>query len=219
MLAIDTATPAVTAGVVELTAAALRPRSAVARRRPQARRAAHAGGPGGLAERRGSRCRDLDAVVTGVGPGPFTGLRVGMVTAAALGDALGMPGARGVLARRHRPRGRHRSRAGNLLVVTDARRREVYWAATTRRPPAHRPRQSRHRPCSRPAPGAGVAAAAAGGAAALSGGRCDPAVARPAAWSLRGVRPARRGGAGPLEPLYLRRPDAVGRVPASGCCA
>ena len=34
---------------------------------------------------------DLDAVVTGLGPGPFTGLRVGVVTAAALADARGLP--------------------------------------------------------------------------------------------------------------------------------
>ena len=34
---------------------------------------------------------DLDAVVVGCGPGPFTGLRVGMATAAAFGHALGVP--------------------------------------------------------------------------------------------------------------------------------
>ena len=66
---------------------------------------------------------DLDAVVVGCGPGPFTGLRVGMATAAAYGHALGIPvygvcslDAIGV------------DTAGEVLVVTDARRREVYWA-------------------------------------------------------------------------------------------
>ena len=66
---------------------------------------------------------DLEAIVVGCGPGPFTGLRVGMATAAAYGHALGLPvhgvcslDAIGIVA------------GGNLLVVTDARRREVYWA-------------------------------------------------------------------------------------------
>ena len=66
---------------------------------------------------------DLDAVVVGCGPGPFTGLRVGMATAAAYGHALNLPvygvcslDAIGVLT------------TGEVLVVTDARRREVYWA-------------------------------------------------------------------------------------------
>src|SRR5689334_9888063 len=39
----------------------------------------------------GAKPRDLGAVVVGVGPGPFTGLRVGLVTAAAMSDALGIP--------------------------------------------------------------------------------------------------------------------------------
>ncbi|MCW2492337.1 MAG: tsaB, partial [Frankiales bacterium] len=34
---------------------------------------------------------DLTAVIAGVGPGPFTGLRVGLVTAAAISDARGIP--------------------------------------------------------------------------------------------------------------------------------
>ena len=62
--------------------------------------------------------------MVGCGPGPFTGLRVGMATAAAYGHALGIP-VHGVcsldaIGIEHR--------TGEVLVVTDARRREVYWA-------------------------------------------------------------------------------------------
>lgn len=69
---------------------------------------------------------DIDRVVCGCGPGPFTGLRVGMATAAATADALGVP-LRGVcsldaVARSPRLSGRV------ALVVSDARRREAYWA-------------------------------------------------------------------------------------------
>ncbi|HEY1485211.1 MAG TPA: tRNA (adenosine(37)-N6)-threonylcarbamoyltransferase complex dimerization subunit type 1 TsaB, partial [Micromonosporaceae bacterium] len=66
---------------------------------------------------------DLDAIVVGVGPGPFTGLRVGLVTAASLSDALGIP-AYGVCSLD----GIGASTSGHVLVATDARRREVYWA-------------------------------------------------------------------------------------------
>ncbi len=73
--------------------------------------------------------RELTSVVVGTGPAPFTGLRVGLVTARTLALALGIP-AHGVAsldaiaarASRVLPPGT------DALVATDARRREVYWA-------------------------------------------------------------------------------------------
>jgi tRNA threonylcarbamoyladenosine biosynthesis protein TsaB len=74
--------------------------------------------------------QDITAVAVGVGPGPFTGLRVGLVTARTLGAALGIPvygvctldvlAAEAVGAA---------TVTGPFLVATDARRKEVYWAA------------------------------------------------------------------------------------------
>ncbi len=71
----------------------------------------------------GARPSDLAAVVVGAGPGPFTSLRVGMVTAAAFADALDIP-VHGVCSLD----GIGAATAGAVGVVTDARRREVYWA-------------------------------------------------------------------------------------------
>lgn len=66
---------------------------------------------------------DLSAIVVGTGPGPFTGLRVGMATASALGVALNLP-VHGVCTLDAIAHGR----AGERLVAIDARRKEVYWA-------------------------------------------------------------------------------------------
>ena len=68
-------------------------------------------------------------VVVGIGPGPFTGLRVGIVTGRTFAFALGLP-VRGLtsldaLAHEAWLGGRR----GDLLVATDARRKEVYAAA------------------------------------------------------------------------------------------
>lgn len=70
------------------------------------------------------RFADLSAIVVGCGPGPFTGLRVGMATASAFGQALGIP-VHGVVTHDAVALGIDAAKA---LVVTDARRREVYWA-------------------------------------------------------------------------------------------
>lgn len=71
----------------------------------------------------GVAATELDAVVVGCGPGPFTGLRVGMATAASFADALGIP-CYGICSLDVLAGG-----VGDELVVTDARRREVYFAA------------------------------------------------------------------------------------------
>lgn len=197
VLALDTATPAVTAGVVrrdDLSVLAARvtvdPRAHAERLTPNVVAA--------LADT-GLTMADLDAVVVGCGPGPFTGLRAGMATAAAYGHALGIPvhgvcslDSIGVRT------------TGDALVVTDARRREVYWAR-------YRDGVRTHGPAvSAPAdvdPGTAAAVAGSPEHAALFGlPVCEPSCPTPAGlvaavadWS---VDPE------PLVALYLRRPDA-----------
>ena len=166
----------------------------------------------------GITAAELDALVVGVGPGPFTGLRVGMVTAAAFADAIGVP-VHGVcsldgLAARARAAGVE----GDVVVVTDARRREAYHArydddgVRTSGPvvgPAADIALDGALPLGDPArlgevPGAEAAPAfPTPDVDALT--YPDPAglVAVAASDLLAGVTPA------PLKPLYLRRPDAV----------
>ncbi len=71
---------------------------------------------------------DIGAVVVGCGPGPFTGLRVGMVSAAAFADALGIP-VHGVCSLDAIAKGVDFEKHPRALIATDARRREIYWAA------------------------------------------------------------------------------------------
>lgn len=89
---------------------------------------------------------DLDRIVVGTGPGPFTGLRVGLVTAVTMGRALGVPvhGVCSLDALAHAaavspPADGEGRVASEVLVATDARRREVYWARYVRSSPAPAP--------------------------------------------------------------------------------
>jgi tRNA threonylcarbamoyl adenosine modification protein YeaZ len=147
----------------------------------------------------GLTLEQVDAVVVGCGPGPFTGLRVGMATAAAYGHALGVP-VHGVCSLD----AIGGSTTGEVLVVTDARRREVYWA--------------RYRDGSR-IEGPSVSAAAdvdTGGVGAVAGSPAQRALfdlpsvppERPSAAGLVAAVPGWNAEPAALIPLYLRRPDA-----------
>jgi tRNA threonylcarbamoyl adenosine modification protein YeaZ len=124
ILVIDTATPAVTAAVVSRdiggTTSVLGQCVLVDARAHAERLTPNVLTAVGAAE---LTMADLNAVVVGCGPGPFTGLRVGMATGAAYGHALGIP-VYGVCSLD----GIGTQTTGDVLVVTDARRREVYWA-------------------------------------------------------------------------------------------
>lgn len=124
ILALDTATPAITAGLVrrspDRSVQALSERITMG---AKGHSEALTPNIGAACTEAGVAVAELGAIVVGCGPGPFTGLRVGMATASAMGLALDIPvypvctlDAIG------------HGTIGDVLVVTDARRREVYWA-------------------------------------------------------------------------------------------
>jgi tRNA threonylcarbamoyladenosine biosynthesis protein TsaB len=79
-----------------------------------------------LCRQAGISAADLDAVAVDIGPGLFTGLRVGLATATTIATARNIPavGVTSLEALAHP----HRRRQGQLAAVVDARRGEVYWA-------------------------------------------------------------------------------------------
>ncbi|SOC49058.1 tRNA threonylcarbamoyl adenosine modification protein YeaZ [Blastococcus aggregatus] len=204
VLALDTATPTLVAGVARWSPEAT---EVLAERAvPSGTKHAELLTPAIRAalDDAGVALAEIDAVVTGLGPGPFTGLRVGIVTAAALADARGLPVV-GVCSL-------DAVGSGARTVVTDARRKEIYWAAydaagvCVEGPDVVRPAE-----LGRPGPFVGDPAFAerlgaevveaqvttAGLLRAASAQLADPAL-------FDGPTPP-----APLVPLYLRRPDAV----------
>lgn len=180
---------------------------------------------------------EVTAVVAGTGPAPYTGLRVGLVTARTLALALGVPvhGVSSLDALAADAVDRLRPAVGDeVLVATDARRREVYWA---------RYRVTSTGPTGPGAPlgaGAGplvelVAGPAVGSAATVAAegwatgavvvgrgaaqypadlppvadGPLDPDPAVLARLALTRLAAAPQGTVLASEPLYLRRPDAT----------
>ncbi|WP_410656546.1 tRNA (adenosine(37)-N6)-threonylcarbamoyltransferase complex dimerization subunit type 1 TsaB [Amycolatopsis sp. lyj-112] len=208
VLAIDTSTPAVTAGLVALEGDALESRGDRITVDPRAHGELITPHALEAVKAADITLRDLDAIVCGVGPGPFTGLRAGLATSAALAHALGIPAhpvcSLDAIAADVAP--------GNepFLVLTDARRREVYWAAyaadgsRTDGPNVQRPAELETT----------IKVAAGDGALlyadTLGVQPIEPRFPSPVGL-VRAARKALESSAEPepLTPLYLRRPDAV----------
>jgi tRNA threonylcarbamoyl adenosine modification protein YeaZ len=199
VLAIDTATPAVTAGLVHRDGDG--PDLLAERVSIDARAHAERITPNVLAALAdaGRTMADLDAVVVGCGPGPFTGLRVGMATAAAYGHALGIP-VYGVCSLD----AIGGQTTGETLVVTDARRREIYWARYRDAVRIDGPAVSAPADVD---PGLAQSVAGSPDHAALFGLPCREPLYPTAAGLVAAVVDWSQPPAA-LVPLYLRRPDA-----------
>jgi tRNA threonylcarbamoyl adenosine modification protein YeaZ len=157
--------------------------------------------------------RDLTAVVVGNGPGPFTGLRVGIVTGLTMGHALGVPVhgicSLDVLA----AQAAETLDAGELLVATDARRKEVYWSRYAVRsgaverltfPAVERPAELPDELRALPTAGRGPLLWPELFPDPVPVLDVDAAVLARLA-----VERSATGEEMPVEPLYLRRPDAL----------
>jgi tRNA threonylcarbamoyl adenosine modification protein YeaZ len=155
----------------------------------------------------GAACTDLSAIAVGVGPGPYTGLRVGLATAHALGSALCIP-AHGICTLDAIAWASGLS--SPFVVATDARRKEVYWA----RYDSARARAGGVAvgpPAAAAAPGLPVMGEGAALYRDVLGPPAGPL--QPTATALAELAVTRLSGATglpllPPEPLYLRRPDA-----------
>ena len=206
LLAFDTATPAVTVALHDGVHVLAEVASADARRHGELLAPAI---DKVLADA-GVTLLDVTAVAVGTGPGPYTGLRAGLVTARVLGSALGIPVygvcTLDVIASDVAAAGVGR----DFAVATDARRRELYWArysAAGQR--LTEPAVSAPGDIGAYCPVAGVGAVLY---PTLLGERVGPEF--PAARTLARLAAQRLSAQLPMlppEPLYLRRPDA--RVP------
>ena len=151
----------------------------------------------------GARMRDVTDVAVGVGPGPFTGLRVGVVTALTLGSTgIATHGvcSLDILA------------AGvgietPFIAATDARRKEVYWALYDRGVRIEGPAVDH--PAELAALHHGVPVFGRGAELYADVLDAQPGPLDPSAAVLAAGVAAGSFNELPLRPLYLRRPDVA----------
>ncbi|WP_405676072.1 tRNA (adenosine(37)-N6)-threonylcarbamoyltransferase complex dimerization subunit type 1 TsaB [Streptomyces sp. NBC_01511] len=209
LLAVDTATPAVTVALHDGVSVLAAESQVDARRHGELLLPA----VDRVLDRAGLALGAVTDLVVGVGPGPYTGLRVGLVTAAAFGSTLGVP-VHGLCTLDGLAYAAQLD--GPFVVATDARRKEVYWAryADSR---TRLTEPAVDRPADIAAELAGLPVVGAGGVLypdAFPDARTPEHQSAAALASLAAERLAAGGAAGdgegflPALPLYLRRPDA-----------
>jgi tRNA threonylcarbamoyl adenosine modification protein YeaZ len=218
---LDTATAAVTAALADLRGDAVELLAEAVTVDARAHGELLAPALSGVLRAAGVTPGELSAVVAGLGPGPFTGLRVGLVTAAALADTLAIP-AYGVctldalgwlsatLPGATLP-GAALPGGGRVLVATDARRHEVYWAQyrdghRLAGPAVARPSDVDTTGVDLALGDGAVRYAEVLGVPVRDEPRYPPAAGLAA---LAAARVLAKAPGEPLTPLYLRRPDAV----------
>jgi len=206
LLAVDTATPAVTVALHDGTSVVAESGQVDARRHgelllPAVDRV--------LAEA-GVKLDAVTDMVVGVGPGPYTGLRVGLVTAATFGSALSVP-VHGLCTLDGLAYAAGRAGLeGPFAVATDARRKEVYWAryddprTRVTGPAVDRPADIAAQLAGLPVVGAGAVLYPE----AFPDAREPEHVSAGALAALAAERLAAGAELLPPQPLYLRRPDA-----------
>lgn len=223
ILALDTSTSTVSVALLGADDDPARPRAA--RTVPEGNRPAELLAPAiqGVLADAGVTPAGLTAVAAGVGPGPFTGLRAGLVTARALAHVVGVP-VHGVcsLDALHAAAVAAGGPA-SAVVATDARRSEVYWARYRSGRRLGEPQVTGPAECARAAVSAGVPVLGRGArlhADAMVGAFAQVLLTAPdgtelpldppAAWVAALARDSIAGeGLQPLppDPMYLRRPD------------